>query len=84
MDTVATKETCIVKGCDRPARSRGLCNSCYTSALDAVKSGRTTWPKLIKAGLALDIPRNPLAVAIDGLEETGRQNAAQRTSKSRR
>lgn len=41
---------CLVPGCDRPVRSRGLCNSCYTSACYLVRQGRTTWAQLEKGG----------------------------------
>jgi hypothetical protein len=42
---------CLI-GCPRPEYSRGLCNSCYQSALRLVKEGETTWEKLEELGFA--------------------------------
>lgn len=44
---------CLVPGCDKPQKTRGLCVSCYTVARDLVKSGKTSWPTLVEAGRAL-------------------------------
>jgi hypothetical protein len=37
---------CIRPSCVRPAKVRGLCNTCYTAARGLIKSGATTWEKL--------------------------------------
>lgn len=44
---------CIIEGCNREQRSRGLCRSCYQTAWMYVTSGKATWPQLINAGWAL-------------------------------
>jgi hypothetical protein len=46
---------CIIEGCDRRARTRGLCTKCYQGALYAVRTGKTTWPALVSSGLALEL-----------------------------
>ena len=47
---MAKTDKCLNPNCDRVTRSRGLCNSCYVAAGNYVRSGRTTWAKLEKAG----------------------------------
>lgn len=41
---------------DRPAEIRGLCHTCYSTALALIHKKATTWENLVKAGRAL----NPL------------------------
>lgn len=48
---------CIIDGCEKEAKTRGLCNGCYGSALRAVKSRLATWDELVSAGLALGAKR---------------------------
>lgn len=48
---------CIIDGCERKARTRGLCQSCYQSALWAIKAGKATWESLEAAGFALPATR---------------------------
>lgn len=44
---------CAVPTCERSIlASRGLCNSCYQSALKLVRENRTTWKQLESLGLA--------------------------------
>jgi hypothetical protein len=43
---------CLIEGCDRAAKSRGLCKSCYQAARAAVKAGKVSWDQLVLAGLA--------------------------------
>lgn len=45
---------CIIEGCERTSKTRGLCKTCYTSASNAVKRGKvTSWEFLEENGLAL-------------------------------
>lgn len=44
---------CIIEGCERDSRTRGLCGTCYQSARNAIKAGKATWNELEAAGLAL-------------------------------
>lgn len=43
--------TCMVPGCDRPAKLRGVCQSCYQNAAKLIQRGGTTWEELQKFGL---------------------------------
>lgn len=45
-------EKCCISGCTRPAKRRGLCDSCYTLAYRALRAGRATWSDLERDGLA--------------------------------
>ena len=44
--------TCLIEGCERKAKTRGLCDPCYQAALTAVKKRKVTWDQLIDLGLA--------------------------------
>ena len=48
----AAAEKCLRPGCEREAKTRELCQSCYQGAHRLVKTGETTWEKLEKAGKA--------------------------------
>ena len=48
-----SKGECLAPGCRKPAQTRGLCVSCYSTATHAVRDGRTTWAYLIAEGVAL-------------------------------
>ena len=53
MPTCAIKViNCLIEGCERKAKTRGLCDPCYQSALTAVKKRKVTWDQLISMGLA--------------------------------
>jgi len=43
---------CLISGCSRDSKSRGLCVNCYQAAKRTVKKGTATWEALIAAGLA--------------------------------
>lgn len=43
---------CIL-GCGRVARTRGLCNRCYSKTIGMIKIGEETWESLIAQGKAL-------------------------------
>lgn len=47
------KEKCLNPTCKKKRRCRGLCTNCYASAWKAVRSKRSTWPQLEKAGKVL-------------------------------
>lgn len=44
---------CIVVECQRDAKTRGLCQSCYVAAGNKVKNKVTTWEQLEKLGLCI-------------------------------
>ena len=46
------KAICLVPGCGREAKIRGLCGRCGTAARAQIKKCRTTWAKLEELGLA--------------------------------
>ena len=53
MPTCAIKViNCLIEGCERKAKTRGLCDPCYQSALTAVRKRKVTWDQLINMGLA--------------------------------
>ena len=52
-------QLCVVKRCVNEAKSRGLCNACYSSALKLVKANETNWDELIHIGLAVPTPPRP-------------------------
>lgn len=43
-------EKCLRPGCENLEETRGLCNSCYATALRQVRLGRVTWEQLERAG----------------------------------
>ena len=47
------KAICLVPGCGREAKIRGLCGRCCTAARAQIKKGKTTWAKLEELGLAI-------------------------------
>ncbi len=66
-------EECLIKGCGKAAKSRGLCKTCYTSAANAVKRGRVpSWEFLVENGLASDAAdqRSPFTQALDSTLHT--------------
>ena len=46
------KHICLVPGCGREAKIRGLCGRCCTAARAQIKKGKTTWADLERLGLA--------------------------------
>jgi hypothetical protein len=46
-----------INGCDRLARSRGLCPSCYNKLSLRVKSGELSWEQAEARGLLLPAKR---------------------------
>ena len=49
---MAKTDKCLNPNCKRKARTRGLCGTCYVTAYNLVKKGRTTWAKLEASGKA--------------------------------
>ena len=45
-------KVCLVPGCGREAKIRGLCGRCCTAARAQIKKGKTTWADLERLGLA--------------------------------
>lgn len=67
------KSTCMIEGCERQVRVRGLCLQCYQSAFVHVKAGRTSWEQLEAAGLALPARayrRSPFVIAFNKAEKS--------------
>jgi hypothetical protein len=48
----AEVKVCLVPGCGREAKIRGLCGRCCTAARAQIKKGKTTWGDLERLGLA--------------------------------
>ena len=44
---------CMVTGCQRTIRSRGLCDLHYTYLALKVKRGKYTWDQLVESGVCL-------------------------------
>lgn len=47
------KRICLCEDCDELAKSRGLCLAHYCGARYRVLTGKTTWRKLERQGLAI-------------------------------
>lgn len=47
---------CLIAGCDRPVRARGLCSRCDSAARFAIKTSKTTEEELLRLGLILPRP----------------------------
>lgn len=45
---------CLIIECNRNSSARGLCNSCYISALNMIRTGKITNEELIKKGMVLE------------------------------
>lgn len=68
------KPKCLAPGCQREAKVRGLCTSCYVTATCKINAGETTWEQLMAAGLALERANaNPIGLAIAALPQTETQ-----------
>lgn len=50
---VEAKAVCVVPGCGREAKIRGLCGRCCTAARAQIRKNKTTWAKLEELGLAI-------------------------------
>lgn len=47
------KSKCMMEGCLRKKKIRGLCDACHASARKLIKIGRTTDAELVRMGLML-------------------------------
>lgn len=46
-------EVCLIEGCGRQAKTRGLCKSCYATADKMIRTSEVpSWEWLIEKGLA--------------------------------
>lgn len=54
---------CIIEGCERKATTRGLCHSCYLTALRLIQAGETTWDDLEAQKLCGPLMKTPNAFA---------------------
>ena len=72
--------------CERPARRRGVCNTCYAAALKIVKAGDATWELLEEKGLTKRPPHtNPLRAKFTRLMAgTGAGAAGRRQAERKR
>lgn len=52
-------DICLIEGCRKPAKNRGLCGACSKLAHKAVRNSAVTWEELETYGLAR-APRMPL------------------------
>lgn len=67
---------CIRPECDMKARTRGLCDACYRTAVAGMKKHGITWEKLIQKGKALEPQRKPSEAAkwlFDFIKPRGRK-----------
>ena len=46
------RATCLTAGCNFDEQTRGLCGTCYGTALKLVRRGRTSWAILERLGLS--------------------------------
>ena len=53
------EDLCLVTGCIKTPRSRGLCDVHYTYTASLVKKGEFTWSDLVKAGACLERKTGP-------------------------
>ena len=65
-----TAKACVIDGCERPQKNRGLCSRCYQSAWKLVNSQELSWGELERRGLALPSrrgrrPSNAFAKALE-------------------
>lgn len=44
---------CLIDGCGKEVKARGLCPACYATAIVKVQAGKVTWDELAALGLAL-------------------------------
>jgi len=73
---------CIIPGCTRPVKSRGLCEPCYQTAARVVRYGSTTWDDLVAIGLARDgLTRGPNRFLVAFNQKTSRKPMRPKHSK---
>lgn len=47
--------TCLIEGCPKDSRTRGVCPSHYIALSKMVRTGRATWLQLEQFGMALPV-----------------------------
>ncbi len=70
LSEVETKvsDLCLVPGCEKPRRWKGICQSCYGQAKRLIDSGKTTWEELQEMGLA-ELEGTPLLQAFNAIKK---------------
>lgn len=66
----ATKAQCLVPGCDRPERCRGMCGPCRATATGLVDKGETTDDELIAKGWLLPAAGTRASPLVTALHNT--------------
>lgn len=51
--TEAVPEKCLTPGCDKKAKWKGICQRCYSVALNLIEKQETTWEELFDLGMCL-------------------------------
>ena len=70
-----SKPICLVPGCGREAKIRGLCGRCCTAARAQIKKGKTTWADLERLGLAAAAKHSPIGGGEPGVFAKALKNA---------
>ena len=71
----AEVKVCLVPGCGREAKIRGLCGRCCTAARAQIKKGKTTWADLERLGLAAPAKHSPIGGGEPGVFAKALKNA---------
>jgi len=69
------KAACLVPGCGREAKIRGLCGRCSTAARAQIKKGKTTWADLEGLGLATPPKKSAFGTGEQGVFAKALKNA---------
>jgi hypothetical protein len=81
----ASRDHCMLAGCDRPIESCGLCDPCYQLALKLIRLGKTTREELEQRGLILPPrhrqPSSPLTLALIESRAADAKETDEKTSK---
>ncbi len=72
-ETEPAVKLCMIEGCGKPVKFRGLCRSCYQCAHRLVKKGDYTWEQLIGMDMALDEKRGGMWKAAIGKKLAARK-----------
>lgn len=68
---MSKKGKCLVRGCQEPIKSRGLCSTHYQAAIRQIEKQPTTWEQLEAEGLAKPLrktaSRSPYVQAIEAI-----------------
>lgn len=59
---------CMVPVCTNPLKWKGICSSCYGSAIQLIKKKETTWEELASMGLCV-LNEKPLTLAFRELKK---------------